>query len=57
MNASFVTAFDGWDINAEADRRFRRIAGTLLLLFVVLGILIPLIKLSGLQRGGGETTE
>ncbi|WP_028081445.1 AgmX/PglI C-terminal domain-containing protein [Solimonas soli] len=57
MNASFVTAFDGWDINAEADRRFRRIAGALLALFVVLGIVIPLIHLTGLQRGGGETIE
>lgn len=57
MNASFVTAFDGWDLNAEADRRFRRIAGVLLAIFVVLGILIPLIHLTGLQRGGGETIE
>ncbi|WP_020650061.1 AgmX/PglI C-terminal domain-containing protein [Solimonas variicoloris] len=57
MNASFVTAFDGWDLNAEADRRFRRIAGVLLAIFVVLGIVIPLIRLTGLQRGGGETIE
>ncbi|HET8881979.1 MAG TPA: AgmX/PglI C-terminal domain-containing protein [Solimonas sp.] len=57
MNASFVTAFDGWNLTEEADRRFRKICGTLLLLFVVLGVLIPLIQLSGLQRGGGETVE
>ena len=57
MNASFVTAFDGWNLTEEADRRFRKISGTMLLLFIVLGILIPLIQLTGLQRGGGETVE
>nr|WP_241695983.1 AgmX/PglI C-terminal domain-containing protein [Solimonas terrae] len=41
----------------EADRRFRKISGIMLLLFVVLGVLIPLIQLTGLQRGGGDTVE
>jgi len=57
MNASFVTAFDGWDLDAASDRRFRRLAGTLVVLVTVLGVVIPLIKLTGLQRGGGETIE
>ncbi|MGH8447564.1 MAG: AgmX/PglI C-terminal domain-containing protein, partial [Solimonas sp.] len=57
MNASFVTSFDGWDINAEADRRFRRIAGGVLALFLVLALIIQFFHLSGQQRGGGETTE
>lgn len=57
MNASFVTSFDGWSLTEEADRRFRKIYRALLLIFIALGIAIPLIQLTGLQRGGGETTE
>lgn len=57
MSASFVSAFDGWKPTEEADRRFRRIYRTLLVIFVVLGIAIPLIRLTGLKRGGGETVE
>ncbi|NKF23770.1 AgmX/PglI C-terminal domain-containing protein [Solimonas marina] len=57
MNASFVTAFDGWSFTDDADRRFRKIYRAALIVFVILGIAIPLIKLTGLKSGGGETTE
>ncbi len=57
MNAGFVTAFDGWNLSEQADQRFRKISRILLLLFIVIGIAIPLIELTGLQRGGGETIE
>ena len=47
-------SFDSWGFAAEADRRFRRISNTTLLLFVALMIAMRLIDLSGLEKGGGD---
>lgn len=48
---------DSWHLPEETDRRFNRIVGVALTLFVIAGVVIPLLKLHGLQRGGGDTTE
>ena len=57
MNAAFVTPLDDWDFSAAADRRFKRLTSFILAIFIALGIAIPLIHLSGLEEGGGETLE
>lgn len=57
MSAAWYATADSWQLPEETDRRFNRIMGTALLLFVILGIIIPLLKLSGLQEGGGDTSE
>lgn len=44
-----------WDYSRRADQRFRRIVGALVLLYLILGVLIPFIRLAGLERGGGDT--
>jgi len=48
---------DSWHLPEEADRRFNRIIGTALTLFVILGVLIPLIEITGQKRGGGDSGE
>lgn len=45
---------DTWAGFDRDDARFRRILGWVALPFLVLGILIPLWELAGLQEGGGE---
>jgi len=57
MSASFVTPLDGWNFGEDADRRFKRLTRTVLVIFIALGIAIPLIQLAGLQKGGGDTLE
>ena len=43
-----------WDYESNAERRYRRITTTLILLYLIVGILIPFIHLVGLQEGGGD---
>lgn len=57
MSAIWYITPDGWHLPEETDRRFNRIVGIALTLFVIAGIVIPLIQLHGLQRGGGEGAE
>lgn len=52
----YITA-DGWHYPEEADRRFNRIIGVGFALFVVLGVIVPLLELTGLTEGGGDTLE
>lgn len=53
----FALSDDVWAYGEESDRRFNRIAITLLALFVALAILIPLLDLVGVKEGGGETVD
>ena len=48
---------DAWGLADEADRRFRKTAAIALLVFLVLAIVIPLLNLAGLERGGGDTLD
>ena len=48
---------DSWGIVDEADRRFRKVAAVAVALFLALAIVVPFLKLAGLQRGGGDTLE
>lgn len=43
-----------WEYSQQAEQRFRLIVRALILVYVVLGIIIPYIKLIGIQAGGGE---
>jgi len=56
MSMWYATA-DSWQFPEEADRRFNRIIVVALALFVIVGVIIPLLQLTGLKEGGGETTE
>jgi protein TonB len=47
-------AFVQWDYAERAERRYRRIIWTLVLVYLVVGVLIPFIKLIGLEKGGGD---
>lgn len=53
----FVLSAEGWAFSEAADRRYRRITTTLLAIFLVLAILIPLLELVGVEEGGGQTTD
>lgn len=55
--SALIVGLDGWELGENADRRFRRTVVSLLIPFLILAILIPLLKLEGLQRGGGDTLE
>lgn len=55
--SALIVGLDGWELGENADRRFRRTVLSLLIPFVILAIIIPLLKLQGLQRGGGDTLE
>ncbi len=57
MTAFWYSGPDTWGLPAEADRRFNRIILVSLILFVVVGVIVPMLKLAGLQRGGGDTVE
>ena len=56
-NQHNLIGVDSWGLAEEADRRFRRTAGVALAIFLALAITIPLLKLAGLERGGGETLD
>lgn len=47
-------AISPWEYSKQADQRFQRIVRTLIAVYVVLGIVIPFIKLIGIQEGGGD---
>lgn len=51
-----MTAFSvsPWEYSRQADQRFQRIVRILVALYIVLGIVIPFIKLIGIQEGGGD---
>lgn len=57
MSAFWYETPDSWTLPEATDRRFRRIATASLALFVLLGIVIPLIEFEGQKRGGGQTDE
>jgi len=57
MSGLWYATPDSWQLPDETDRRFNRIVGISLLLFVIVGIVIPYLKLQGLKEGGGDTTE
>jgi protein TonB len=42
-----------WQLSEDVDRRFRRWLITFFLPLLILGIIIPLLQLQGLERGGG----
>ncbi|MGH8539631.1 MAG: AgmX/PglI C-terminal domain-containing protein [Stenotrophobium sp.] len=43
-----------WDYARNADRRFQRIVNTLVLIYIIVGVIIPFIHLIGLEQGGGD---
>ncbi|HEY0973661.1 MAG TPA: AgmX/PglI C-terminal domain-containing protein [Solimonas sp.] len=45
--------WQSWDLAEEADRRFRRMCLIIGIPLLILGIVIPLLDLVGLTRGGG----
>lgn len=53
----FVTAADGWDFNAAAERRYNRLRAFILALFLIAAIVIPFLQLVGVQEGGGKNEE
>ncbi|HEX4872996.1 MAG TPA: AgmX/PglI C-terminal domain-containing protein [Nevskiaceae bacterium] len=58
MNATLMLGPDqGWGLAEASDRRFRRLAALLIVLYLVFAVIVPFLKLQGLERGGGETTE
>ncbi len=48
---------ESWGIVDDTDRKFRRLSSIIVALFMALAILIPFLKLAGLQRGGGDTLD
>ena len=57
MSSIWYATPDSWRLPDETDRRFNRIIAVSLILFVIVGIIVPLLKLQGLKSGGGDTTE
>jgi outer membrane biosynthesis protein TonB len=47
-------AISHWDYASNAERRYKRISTILIVLYIILGIIIPFIHLIGLQEGGGD---
>lgn len=43
-----------WDFAERAESRFKRIIRTLVVLYIIVGIIIPFIKLIGQEKGGGD---
>jgi len=52
MTAGFV--LNNWDYVERVERRYRRIAWTLILIYIIVGVIIPFIKLIGQEKGGGD---
>lgn len=50
-----VLFLNQWDYADAAERRYRRVMGMVIGLYIVLGIGIALFDLSGVQEGGGES--
>lgn len=57
MSVFVLSEGGGWTYGEESDRRYQRIQGALLALFIALAIIIPLLELVGVEEGGGETTD
>lgn len=57
MSGLWYATPDSWQLPSEADRRFNRLTTIALLVFVILGILIPYFEFTGEQEGGGDTAE
>ena len=43
-----------WDYAERAERRYKQIFWTLVLVYLVVGVIIPFIKMIGLEKGGGD---
>lgn len=43
-----------WGFAQRAESRFKRIIRTLIILYLIIGVIIPFIKLIGQEKGGGE---
>ncbi|MDN5872997.1 MAG: AgmX/PglI C-terminal domain-containing protein [Sinobacteraceae bacterium] len=58
MNAQISTLhairWETWALNAEANRRFRRIFAAVAIPALILAIIVPLFHLSPLEKGGGK---
>ena len=52
MSAGFV--LNDWEYGQRAESRYKRIFRALILLYIILGIIVPFIKLIGQEKGGGE---
>lgn len=48
-------AFDQWHYATEADARYRRIMRRMMVLYLLLALIIPWLKLVGIERGGGDS--
>lgn len=53
MSAGFVLN-NNWDFANRAENRFKRIIRTLVILYLIVGVIIPFIKLIGQEKGGGD---
>ncbi|MDB5971750.1 MAG: hypothetical protein JWQ90_4200 [Hydrocarboniphaga sp.] len=57
LHHNAVIGTDAWSLTDEADRLFRKVTTIALFVFLILAIVIPLLKLAGLERGGGDTLD
>lgn len=48
-------ALRSWDYAQTADARFKRIMRRLLLVYLILGVIVPWLKLVGPEKGGGDS--
>lgn len=48
-------ALSSWHYAEEADARYRRIMRRLIVIYLVLAVIIPWLKLVGVERGGGDS--
>lgn len=53
MSAGFVLN-NNWDFAQRAESRFKRIIRTLVIIYLIVGVIIPFIKLIGQEKGGGD---
>ncbi len=53
MSAGFVLN-NHWDFAQRAESRFKRIIRTLVIIYLIVGVIIPFIKLIGQEKGGGD---
>ena len=53
MSAGFILN-NNWNFAQRAESRYKRIFRALVLLYIILGIIVPFIKLIGQEKGGGE---
>ncbi len=53
MTADFILG--RWDYADAAERRYKRVMRVVIGLYLIFGVLIPLLKLVGVQEGGGDS--